>query len=57
MAPLFVKHIFAWMQSGVFILTESMYTKFEGNASEHLGHLFVTPEMIANQFKKMQHNK
>ena len=25
-------------------------TKFEGNKSEHLGQLFVTPEMIANLF-------
>ena len=24
------------------------FTKFEGNKSEHLGQLFVTPEMIAN---------
>ena len=25
MAPPFVAHIFAWMQSGVFIVTEIMY--------------------------------
>ena len=25
MAPRFVSHIFAWMQSGVFIVTEIMY--------------------------------
>ena len=30
------------------------FTKFEGNKSEHLGQLFVTPEMIA---KKMKDNK
>ena len=32
-------------------------TKFEGNKSEHLGQLFVTPEMIANKIKKMKDNK
>ena len=32
-------------------------TKFEGNTSEHLGQLFVTPEMIANKIKKMKDNK
>ena len=31
--------------------------KFEGNASEHLGHLFVTPEIIAKKIKKMKDNK
>ena len=25
------------------------FTKFEGNKSEHLGQLFVTPEMIAQK--------
>ena len=30
------------------------FTKFEGNKSEHLGQLFVTPEMIAKQIKKME---
>ena len=30
------------------------FTKFEGNKTEHLGQLFVTPEMIA---KKMKDNK
>ena len=29
------------------------FTKFEGNKSEHLGQLFVTPEMIAQKIKKM----
>ena len=29
----------------------------EGNTSEHLGQLFVTPEMIANKIKKMKDNK
>ena len=33
------------------------FTKFEGNTSEHLGQLFVTPEMIANKIKKMKDNK
>ena len=32
-------------------------TKFEGNKSEHLGQLFVTPEIIANKIKKMKDNK
>ena len=30
---------------------------FKGNTSEHLGQLFVTPEMIANKIKKMKDNK
>ena len=29
------------------------YTKFEGNKSEHLGQLFVTPEMMAKKITKM----
>ena len=33
------------------------FTKFEGNKSEHLGQLFVTPEMIAKKIKKMKDNK
>ena len=33
------------------------YTKFEGNKSEHLGQLFVTPEMIAKKINKMKDNK
>ena len=32
-------------------------TQFEGNKSEHLGQLFVTPEMIAKKIKKMKDNK
>ena len=32
-------------------------TKFEGSTSEHLGQLFVTPEMIAKKIKKMKDNK
>ena len=32
-------------------------TKFEGNKSEHLGQLFVTPEMITKKIKKMKDNK
>ena len=32
-------------------------TKFEGNKSDHLGHLFVTPEKIAKKIKKMKDNK
>ena len=33
------------------------FTKFKGNKSEHLGLLFVTPEMIAKKIKKMKDNK
>ena len=33
------------------------FTKVEGNKSEHLGQLFVTPEMIAKKIKKMKDNK
>ena len=33
------------------------FTKFEGNKSEHLGQLFVTPEMVAKKIKKMKDNK
>ena len=33
------------------------FTKFEGNKSEHLGQLFVTPEMTAKKIKKMKDNK
>ena len=33
------------------------FTKFEGNKSEYLGQLFVTPVMIANKIKKMKDNK
>ena len=33
------------------------FTKFEGNKSEHLGQLFVTPEMIEQKIKKMKDNK
>ena len=33
------------------------FTKFEGNKSEHLGQLFVTPEMIEKKIKKMKDNK
>ena len=28
------------------------FTKFEDNKSEHLGQLFVTPEMIAKKIKE-----
>ena len=28
------------------------FTKFEGNTSEHLGQLFVTPEMIAKKIRR-----
>ena len=34
-----------------------LFTKFQGNKSEHLGQLFVTPEIIAQKIKKMKHNK
>ena len=33
------------------------FTKFEGNKSEHLGQLFVTPVMIEKKIKKMKDNK
>ena len=33
------------------------FTKFEGNKSEHLGQLFVTPEMIPKKIKKLEDNK
>ena len=33
------------------------FTKFEGNKSEHLGQLFVSPEMISQKIKKMKDNK
>ena len=33
------------------------FTKFEGNKSEHLGQLFVTPVMIANKIMKMKDKK
>ena len=32
-------------------------TKFEGDQSDHLGQLFVTPEIIAKKIKKMKVNK
>ena len=32
-------------------------TKFEGDKSDNLGQLFVTPEMTANKIKKMKDNK
>ena len=32
------------------------FTKFEGNKSERVAQLFVTPEMIALQIKKMKDN-
>ena len=33
------------------------FTKFEGNKSEYLGQLVVTPEIIAKKIKKMKNNK
>ena len=33
------------------------FTKFEGSKSEHLGQLFVTPEIIAKDIKKIKDNK
>ena len=33
------------------------FTKFDGNTPEHLGQLFVSPEMIAKKIKKMKDNK
>ena len=32
-------------------------TIFDGDKSDHLGQLFVTPEMIAKKIKKMKDNK
>ena len=32
-------------------------TKFEGDQSDHLGQLFVTPEMIAKKMKNKNNNK
>ena len=32
-------------------------TKFEGDKSEHLGQLFVPPEMITKKIKKMKGTK
>ena len=34
----------------------ALFTKFEGNTSDYLGQLFVTPEMIAKKIKKMKDN-
>ena len=31
-----------------------LVTKFEGDKSEHLGQLFVTPEIIIKKIKKMK---
>ena len=33
------------------------FTKFEGNKSEHLWQLFVTPKMIEKKIKRMKDNK
>ena len=33
------------------------FTQFEGNKSEHLGQLFVNPEIIAKKIKKMKYDK
>ena len=49
--------------SAQFFATEDInslpvpFTKFEGNTSDHLGQLFVTPETIAKTIKKMKDNK
>ena len=32
-------------------------TKFEGDKLEHIGQLFITPEMVAKKIKKMKYNK
>ena len=34
-----------------------LITKFEGDKLDHLGQLFVTPEMTARKIKKMKDNK
>ena len=33
------------------------FTKYEGDKSDHLGQLFVTPEIIAKKIKKIKDNK
>ena len=38
-------------------ISSLQFSKFEGCKSEHLGQLFVTPEMIAKKIKKMKDNK
>ena len=49
--------------SAQFFTTEDIsslpvpFIKFEGSKSEHLGQLFVTPEMIAKKTKKIADNK
>ena len=48
--------------SSVFITEDIIslpvpFIKFESNKSEHLGQLFVTPEMIAKKTRKMKDNK
>ena len=47
--------------SSVFFITEDIksfpVTKFEGDKSEPLGQLFVTPEIIAKKIQKMKDNK
>ena len=40
-----------------YISSPVPFTKFDCNKSEHLGHLFVTPEIIAKKIKKMKDNK
>ena len=35
----------------------SLKKKFEGDESQHLGQLFVTPEMISQKIKMMETNK
>ena len=48
---------FLWGQCSLFFTRySSRFTKFEGNKSEHLGQLLVTPEMIAKKIKKMKDN-
>ena len=39
------------------LTSSSIKKKFEGNKLEHLGQLFVTPEMIAKKIMKMKDNK
>ena len=49
--------------SSVFFTTDEIgslpvpVTKFEGDKSEHLGQLFVTPEIIPKNYKKMKDTK
>ena len=53
------KELFSFCEDNVHYFYQIFppFTKFEGNKSEHLGQLLVTPEMIAKKIKKMKDNK